>query len=145
MTRSLNRAARWHAQGGSLEGCSLRRLTLEQFEYHDLVVNGYIPVDRLPVGEAFEVRDDRKDEIVGVVWKTPRRVPADPRATRNWRWQYIDCCYQIGVGPTGLTTFRSHWWSRDRAVGGLIASEQDRRERLIGSSQHAAALDDFYI
>lgn len=144
MTRSLTRPAAWHK---NRRNCSLRRLTAEEFEAYDFVMNAEIPADRLPAVEAFEVRDDEIGEVVGVVWSAA--CPQHQHwSTHRFFWQFVDRRMDVYVTPPKSLFMSLHsyaWWQRQDVVYWLLAAERGHRSELKQSSAGAEALADFYV
>lgn len=154
MTRSLTRKAspaRWHFKGRDLRyPYWSRRLTLQEFAAHDYVMNSSARASRMPI-EAFEIRCDDDEQVVGVVWSTNSDDGlGHARRSNRFAWHFVNWRMEV------RDTYRPEWdprqcreWhARDRAVKAMLKLEAERRLELARESaarRDADALDDFYV
>lgn len=110
------RQPQWH-KAKWLYHCQTRRLFLDDFRDHDLVLNTKIDKRLLEgVLEAFEVKDDHA-EFVGVVFCTRAPFTADQDRYR-FLWHGINTRYK-------MLQSRPLHRSRHSAVGALIFKEKE--------------------
>lgn len=155
MTRSLTRAAapaRWHLKDKGLQYPYWgRRLTAQEFAAHDFVLNSEVRSEFPSPVEAFEIRGEVGDELVGVVWSkhTDSLLPHARRLNRftwhfvNWRLE-IQHQYRPEWDPRVLRS----WHVKDRAVEAMLEAEAEWSRDLareVADRHEAAALADFYV
>ncbi len=148
MVRSPNRAptpARWHLTASwRLFPFWSRRLTSGAFADHDFVVNSAARSE-FPV-EAFEIRYQDGDDIIGVVWSVQdSRYEGD-----RFIWSAVDWRFEVhrlrfpDVDPRLVR----HWRTKDEVAEALLSIDYNRRRNRGAESKavrEAEALTDFYI
>lgn len=130
------RQPQWH-KAKWLYHCQTRRLSLDGFLGHDLVLNTRIEgywIDSMI--ESFEVKDDN-DEFVGIVFSVPnpigRPIGYGERERNKFVWHAINTRYRMPLQP----------WVRSRrmAVNALIHREKEYWKRR-RSKREAVPADD---
>jgi len=152
MVRSLARAAgpaKWHRSKGHFTPYWSRRLTLDEFNAHDFVINSDA-IAETPL-EAFAIRQEENGHLLGIVFSKPSdNHLRHTRRSNRFVWHFVDWRLDVvrQYRPGWDTRVLRDWHSRDRAVEALLENDAEWRSKLARESaarRDAEALNDFYL